>query len=387
MKNKIKILYVEDEQEAREGLSSFIKRFAEELFVAVDGQDGLELYKKHRPDLVISDIRMPNMNGVDMVKAIKEINSKQYVIFTTAHSEKDFFMEAINMQVDGYILKPINLKLLKTKIESIIDTINMKKKYDEQQKQMTKMASMGDMIGNIAHQWRQPLSAISSTVMALQMKIDFGSFDLESEEGREESTEYTLNRLAEIEGFVGSLNGTIDDFRNFFSPNKQKSKFKLQKSIDKTMSLLSSSFKTNNIELIEDIEDIEILTLENELVQALLNIIKNAKDILLTLPANTKRLLFINIYKKDDNVIIEIKDNAGGIPENIIDKVFDSYFTTKDSSEGTGIGLHMTKSIVTNNINGDISVTSSEYEYNGQNYTGAIFKIVLPIEEEKADEN
>ena len=176
MKNKIKILYVEDEQEAREGLSSFIKRFAEELFVAVDGQDGLELYKKHRPDLVISDIRMPNMNGVDMVKAIKEINSKQYVIFTTAHSEKDFFMEAINMQVDGYILKPINLKLLKTKIESIIDTINMKKKYDEQQKQMTKMASMGDMIGNIAHQWRQPLSAISSTVMALQMKIDVQLF-------------------------------------------------------------------------------------------------------------------------------------------------------------------------------------------------------------------
>ncbi|QOY54226.1 response regulator [Candidatus Sulfurimonas marisnigri] len=381
MEDKITILYVEDEAEARDGLSTFINRFAKELFVATDGQEGLELYKKHNPDLVISDIKMPNMNGIDMAKEIKEICFDQHIIFTTAHSEKDFFMKAIDLQVDGYILKPVDLKLLKYRIESIAKTINLKIKYEKQLKQQVKMASMGDMIGNIAHQWRQPLSAISAAAFAAQMKIELGIFDLESEEGREESQKYFLNQLSDIEKYVSNLNNTINDFRNFFSPNKETTNFKLQKSVDKTMSLLKSTFNANNIELIFDIQDIEITSLENELIQALLNIIKNAKDALVSFQENSKKLLFITIYKENNKAIIDIKDNAGGIPENILDKVFDPYFTTKSESEGTGIGLHMTKSIITKNINGNISVENIEYEYESVSYVGARFRVSLPIEQ------
>ncbi|MEA3512085.1 MAG: response regulator [Campylobacterota bacterium] len=125
------ILYVEDEAGIREQLSKFLNYFAKELFVAKDGQEGLELFKKHKPDIVVSDIKMPNMNGIEMALAIKEINPKQHIIFTTAHSESGFFMEAIDMQVDGYILKPINLEKLEYKIEVISEQINLKRENEK----------------------------------------------------------------------------------------------------------------------------------------------------------------------------------------------------------------------------------------------------------------
>jgi len=111
----------------------------------------------------------------------------------------------------------------------------------------------------------------------------------------------------------------------------------------------------------------------------MLNIIKNSKDVLVTLPKESRRLIFINIYLKDSNIIIEIKDNGGGIPENIIDKVFEPYFTTKHKSQGTGIGLYMTETIITKHFNGKILVDNVKYQYDGVTYTGARFIIKLPI--------
>ena len=133
MDSKIKILYVEDEESIRDGLVPVLHYFSEELFVATNGLEGLELFKKHQPDIIVSDIKMPKMNGIEMVKAIKEINPKQHIIFTTAHSESGFFMEAIEAHVDAYILKPIDLDILEEQILQIKEQIELKRKYKKQQ--------------------------------------------------------------------------------------------------------------------------------------------------------------------------------------------------------------------------------------------------------------
>ena len=133
MNQDIKILYVEDEEQIRENTKRPLAYLSTELFLAKNGQEGLELYKEHSPDIVVSDIKMPKMTGIDMVKEIKKLNKEQAVIFTTAHSESGFFIEAIELQVDGYILKPIDYDLLEQKIETVINQIVIKKRLKEQE--------------------------------------------------------------------------------------------------------------------------------------------------------------------------------------------------------------------------------------------------------------
>jgi len=144
MNNKATILYVEDEQNIRDGLSPILNFLSDELYTAVDGEDGLDQYKKHKPDIVISDIKMPKMNGIEMVKAIKSINNKQHILFTTAHSESNFFMEAIESHVDGYVLKPIDLDILEEHIEAITEQITIKKKFEKQQTIIEEISSLQD---------------------------------------------------------------------------------------------------------------------------------------------------------------------------------------------------------------------------------------------------
>ncbi len=134
------ILYVEDEDIIRKELGSFLQRFCETLYTAVDGKEGLELFEKYNPDIIISDIKMPNINGIEMARAIKSVDEEKPIIFTTAHSESGYTLEAIDMQVDGYILKPIELKKLKTKLEFIIKQLNLKKDFIKQQKLLQLMA-------------------------------------------------------------------------------------------------------------------------------------------------------------------------------------------------------------------------------------------------------
>jgi len=143
-KHDISILYVEDENNIREMLSRFIKRFCTELYTAPNGAVALELYKEHSPDIIISDIRMPVMNGIDMAKEIKKENPQQIIIFISAHSESDFLFEAINMQVDGYILKPVDLSVLEEKLLKLIEQHNntkAAKKLIESEERFRKIAN------------------------------------------------------------------------------------------------------------------------------------------------------------------------------------------------------------------------------------------------------
>jgi signal transduction histidine kinase len=174
------------------------------------------------------------------------------------------------------------------------------------------------------------------------------------------------------------LSQTIDDFKNFFNPNKQKVVFNLKDTYIKTFNIISSKFSISNIEICKNIDDIKLNNLENELMQVIMNILNNARDELES--KDQKRIIFIDIFENNKNAIVKITDNAGGIPENIINRVFDSYFTTKENKEGTGIGLHMSKEIIEKNIGGTLEVENSTYNHDDIEYTGACFTITIPIE-------
>ncbi|MEA2099924.1 MAG: hybrid sensor histidine kinase/response regulator [Campylobacterota bacterium] len=399
----VNILIVDDNHDNLKTLNFLIDSigFKEDTVVDVikadSGKKALDIAIKEELSLIILDIQMPQMDGFEVATYLQKTSKTKdipIIFLTAAFKSQEMRDRGLHIGAVDYLLKPIDSRILIPKIKHYIDyyittneLININRELElkiknavlknsvieSQLHQSEKLAAMGEMIGNIAHQWRQPIAIISMWANNIIADIDMDDVENES-----------LRKYVEkINEQTRHLSQTIDDFRNFFTPNKEKNKFTLKESIDKTMNLLSAAFKTHNIELIEDIKDIEIVALENELTQAILNILKNAKDILITLPKKEKRLLFINIYKKNDNAVIEVVDNGGGVPEDIIDKVFEPYFTTKHKSQGTGIGLYMSQSIITRDFLGTISIENVEYIYEKQEYKGAKFVITLPIEEKE----
>jgi len=232
----------------------------------------------------------------------------------------------------------------------------------------SKMASMGEMLENIAHQWRQPLSVISTAATGSLVESELG---LASEEKNNE-------RFTLINDSAQHLSKTIDDFRNFFKPDKDKISFSLEHVINESLKILSSKFKNRNIEVIKNTKDIEINGYERELIQVIMNILNNARDVLEN-QNNAIKLIFIDISSEHDTAIIKIKDSGGGIPTDIIDKIFEPYFTTKHQAQGTGIGLYMSEEIITKHFNGTIKVKNTSYTYNNIDLKGAEFIVTLNI--------
>ncbi|WP_419765045.1 MAG: ATP-binding protein [Arcobacter sp.] len=232
--------------------------------------------------------------------------------------------------------------------------------------QQSKLAAMGEMIGNIAHQWRQPLSMITTTASGIKLNYEIGLLD------EEKLDDYT-NKIINSAYY---LSDTIDDFRDFFKPDRDKKYFKILKSFEKTFTLLNTQFTNNNISFVKNIEDIEIYGFENELIQVVINILNNAKDELIN-KKEQRLLIFIDVFSKADKIYIYIKDNAGGIKDTIINRIFEPYFTTKDESKGTGIGLYMSNEIVVKHMKGILSVQNVDFTFDNIDYKGAEFKIVI----------
>ncbi len=242
--------------------------------------------------------------------------------------------------------------------------------------QQSKMAAMGEMLETIAHQWRQPLSVISTATSGMKMQKEYGI--LSNEEFYE-----TCDHIVDI---VNHLSKTIDDFRDFFKPHRDKELFNLKQTIEKTFALIDSKFKNSEIDIVYNLDDIDIHGFENELIQAFMVILNNAKDAFMAQDSSVRKLIFIDLYRKDYNAVIKIKDSAGGIPDDVIHKIFNPYFTTKQESNGTGIGLYMTEEIIAKHMKGNIHVSNSSYVYEGEDFKGAEFTIELPsLEKEKME--
>jgi signal transduction histidine kinase len=226
----------------------------------------------------------------------------------------------------------------------------------------SRMAAMGEMIGNIAHQWRQPLNALAINIQDAKMAYEYGEVD----------EQYIENLVKECMKLIKGMSHTIDDFRDFFLPNKDKEPFCVQTACHSTIELLGAVLRNANISISVTMpeEEIWINGFGRELSHVLLNLISNAKDALI---ANDIKdpLISVNVFKDDKSVSICIFDNGGGIGEDILEKIFDPYFTTKHKAQGTGLGLYMTKQIVEQHMNGTIAVKNIE--------NGAQFDIKVPL--------
>ncbi len=260
-------------------------------------------------------------------------------------------------------LREINNQL-EEKIKKEVEE-NLKK--DRLLSQQQKMVSMGQMIENIAHQWRQPLSLITTSVSGLKIKKMLNELD-------DEFFNKTLDSIMNTSQYLSS---TIDDFRYFFKPQKEKEDFYLQNCCNRTIDLLHANFLEKNIKVTCTVDDVKINGYETELIQVLINLLNNSKDALETL--EDEKLIFIDIARKDNKAIIKIKDNAGGIDEEILEKVFEPYFTTKHQSQGTGIGLYMCQEIINKHMNGYIDITNTQFKYNHKTFKGTLVVIVLDV--------
>ena len=260
--------------------------------------------------------------------------------------------------VDSYI----SIRLDITESELLILKVQEEEKKSKFQEEMireqSRLAQMGEMISMIAHQWRQPLSAIAAASGSLQLKAKRDKLDKET----------AIEIGKKIKGFSQHLSETIDDFRNFFKTNKQEDETSFEKVLTSVLDIIEGSLKKNRIELNIKIQSTESFkTFENELKQVVLNLIKNAEDALVD---NKIQNPYIDIFIT--NKSFTIKDNAGGIAQDIIGRIFDPYFSTKTKKDGTGLGLYMSKMIIEDHCMGKLEVSNET--------TGAKFKITLGAE-------
>lgn len=233
-------------------------------------------------------------------------------------------------------------KNLKKEVETHISE-NLKK--DKILQEQSKLVAMGEMVGAIAHQWRQPLNALNINIQNLDDDYLDGLID----------EDFINEFIYKQTKTINFMSKTIDDFRNFFRVDKIKKRFSIRGAIKNTILIQEASFKNYNIEVDIIGLDFELTTLEGEFQQIILNIISNAKDAFIENRIVNPKITILLDTKK-----VILSDNAGGIPENIIDRIFEPYFTTKEEGKGTGIGLYMSKVIMEKNIGGLLSVKNIE---------------------------
>ena len=356
---KADILVVDDTPANLKLLTSILSANSYKVRPASSGMIALRSVQVSLPDLILLDIRMPEMDGFEVCKKLKadEHTRDIPVIFISAMDDVRDKIKAFNVGGIDYVTKPfepeevlarinthVTLRILqKEQINQNIQLKELMKKQQEQEQMMiqqSKMAAMGEMISAIAHQWRQPLNTLALYIQ-----------DIEGAYLADDINEtYVSNLVSNSMKQIDFMSSTIDDFRNFFTPSKEKEQFLIMEQINKTIDLLKAQLSSNNIVIeINNGDDATIFGYPKEFQQVALNIINNAKDAIIESQMKDNKhngSISISGKKIDSNFKIIFKDNGAGVDEKIITKIFEPYFTTKFPQNGTGIGLYMVKEII-----------------------------------------
>jgi signal transduction histidine kinase len=376
----IKLLYVEDNELARISTLDVLQNFFASVDTANDGKEGLEKFEQNDYDLIITDINMPRINGLEMIDAVKKINNEIPILIISAYNESNYFLETIKLGVEGYLLKPIDLEQFLQMISKTIEKIELRrqnKKYKEELEQKvkaqvqeliekdkiitqkSKLALMGEMVDAIAHQFKQPLSIIQ--LQALQLEDAYKS-DAIDDQVIHDSTSGTISQ-------VEHLSETISQFRDFLRPQLDVEKIKIETVLSSVLLLTQDELKQHQIEVfLEGDLDLHVNIIPGEFKHVLINLLNNAKDAFIEREIKHKKRVTIAISHDNDNVYVKVADNAGGIPESIIHKIFKPNFSVKQNKQSSGIGLYISETII-KKIGGEISVRNDK--------DGAVFTVTL----------
>jgi len=310
--------------------------------------DGRVTIEHHGENYLIG---APKAQIIDLLLATYELAAEKNQELLSAKQA----LSELNLQLEQRVHE--RTAQLEAETAERVQAVEELRRKDEILMQQSRQAALGEMIGNIAHQWRQPLNAVGLLVQDLSLCYEYGNFD----------QQYLDTNTKKIMKLVRHMSQTIDDFRNFFTPERDKVPFDLNKTVEKTLHLVEGSLSDKRIRIQLETEAVPELTgYPNEFSQVLLNILNNAKDAFLGQQIEDPSVL-VKVRMERGRPVVTIADNAGGIPEEIIERVFEPYFTTKDQGKGTGIGLYMSKKIVEKTMNGSLTVRNTG--------TGAEFRI------------
>ncbi len=392
-KEKDKVLVVDDSRFICKQIKTVLEPRNYNVQIALKAKTAFEKLKKEKFNLIILDMELPDIHGLEFLKLIRRDNRflsiPIIVLSGTATPEiirdvlkngandflkKPYVAEEFILKVDLWIdyfkkeeaLKELNTQFsfINNNLERLVyEEVEKNRKKDELMFTQSRHAQMGEMIAMIAHQWRQPLNAMATAAIVLELKAQNNKLD-----------ETEAKKISEkLQNYINYLSHTIDDFRNFFRPQKEKKVTDFEKILHTVTALVQYSLEQKNIAFEQTTDDPqEFFAYENELVQVVLNIIKNAQDALVEKNISNPKIT-LEIRKNT----LHVRDNAGGIPSDILEKIFQPYFSTKTEKNGTGLGLYMSQMIVEKHSGGKLLVKNTK--------KGAEFIIEMPKYEGAAD--
>ncbi|SFV51825.1 PUTATIVE TWO-COMPONENT SENSOR [hydrothermal vent metagenome] len=359
------------------------------VYAAKSAKEGFDILQQEDIDLIVLDMELPDMHGLEVLEKIREdislINVPIIVLSGTLDHDtirkvlkgggndfikKPFIVEEFVLKVDLLIENAQKEKMILQKAkklnelnssleEKVSKSVEELREKDLMMLQQSRLAQTGEMLSMIAHQWKQPLNAIASTNATLKLKALMD----------EANNDVIMDATDKIALYIKHLSNTIDDFRDFFKPNKEMQESDFDTLVRSTLVIVKSSLDNKNIKVLTELNShTKFISYTNELKQVILNFIKNAEDAIVEREIENASIT-IRTYENDDELILEVLDNAGGIPQDIISRIFDPYFSTKTKKDGVGLGLYMSKIIVKDHCSGKLEV---------KNYQdGALFKIIL----------
>jgi len=373
------ILIVDEDQYYIDTVRLILKTSLENITIqsTTSSKKVVNICKNGDIDLLLMDLNMPEISGANIAKTLQKSDQTKDIpiVFVTSASYRDFEEKGFKVGGVDYISKPIEkntlinrvglyltiteqnklLKASNTQLKQKITNVEDQNKMQEQMLiHQSKTSVMGEMIGAIAHQWRQPLNVIATSMINLETKSELDILDKNEIKRINQKVSHTLQVLSK----------TIDNFRNFFLSSKNKENVDMVAVIDSTIELVKVQFASHNITINFEYDDsirYIVFGYFSELRQVLLNLFANSKDALeerMKQNRDVDGYINITIEKNDDKVSIVVADNGGGISQDIIIKVFAPYFTTKFSNQGTGIGLYLSKTIIDKIHSGNLSVES-----------------------------
>ena len=337
------------------------EKFDVNVFTSLNAQHAIELLMKEDVDLILSDVQMPDIDGfefADYIKNIERTRDIPIIFITGIYNGEQYKSKGYKLGAIDYITKPINIELFNSKLSIYIDIYRHKKLHEKELESknallihQSKFVAMGEIINMIAHQWRQPLTTLGSILARMNILNEMDKLD---------KNKFSENYI-KSEELIQNLSKTINDFSNFYHEYDLKESLTIEDIINNTLSLIGSTIKDENIDFIlnvnDNCKDIKLEVSSSKITQVFLNLFRNSIEEFKNKEIKDKKII-VNCFKNEleKHIYIEINDNAGGIPANIIDKIFEPYFSTK-SKNGTGLGLYMSKMILEQNL--DATITAS----------------------------